>query len=96
MILELVNQGRLCLERGELAEAKTYCRQIALYLDSYLVSDEDWAKIEVFLKEVLLIQKVAEWKAAGRKEYQLLEEAAKAEIHSSEQALDLENLENFL
>jgi hypothetical protein len=74
MVLELVRQGRVYLERGQLVRAKDICGQIAAYLDYYLVGEQEWSIVEGFLKEVLLLQKIAAWKERGSQEYKTLEE----------------------
>lgn len=85
MVSELVKQGRAYLESGQLVRAKDVCKQISAYLDYYLITDDQWKLVDSFLKEVLLIQKIAEWKEKGRPEYdQLLslsqEQQSKADI----------------
>jgi hypothetical protein len=96
MVLDLVRQGRVYLERGHLVRAKGVCQQIALYLDYYLITDEDWKVVDTFLKEVLLVQKVAEWKEKGREEYQILEELARQEVSQEANPIDWSTLEKYL
>jgi hypothetical protein len=94
MILELVRQGRSYLEQGKLVRAKETCQQIAQYLDFYLISDEDWQVVDSFLKETLLMQKIAEWKERGRPEYTSLNELAKERESSAED--EIQHLESYL
>jgi hypothetical protein len=61
----------------------------------YLASEEEWRDVELFLKEVLLIQKLAEWRAQGKQEYFLLEEAALREVESTLEGVDLGDLEKY-
>lgn len=93
MIRELLKKGRNHLERGELIKTKEVCKEIAVYLDFYLIEDQDWNAVDTFLKEVLLLQEIAKWKEGGKKEYEELSSLVDEEKKTS---MTLENLEKFL
>jgi len=105
MIEELLKQGRTHLEGGHLVKAKEVCQQISAYLDYYIVSQEQWALVDGFLKEILLLQQLAQWKEKGRPEYEQLHKLMEAKVGevgehgaglSPSTLKDLENLERFL
>lgn len=98
MIRELLKKGRNHLEKGELIKTKEVCKEIAVYLDFYIVEDQDWKDVDTFLKEVLLLQEIAKWKETGKKEYEELSALVEKEkeIESIKTSTALENLEKFL
>lgn len=98
MIIELIRYGRRYLEQGQLVRAGEVCQQISAYLEFYLVSEEDWALVDHFLKEVLLMRKLARWKERGSPEYQHLEQLYEefSKNSSNLSQMDIETLEKYL
>jgi hypothetical protein len=98
MIRELLKKGRNHLERGELIKAKEVCKEIAVYLDFYIIEDKDWKIIDTFLKEILLLQEIDKWKKEGKKEYEELSSLVKneKEKEAPRTSAALESLEKFL
>jgi hypothetical protein len=75
-ISQIVSSGRSALEAGELGVAKGYALELSQYLDVFVPSELEANLIDLYLKEILLIQQVSKWKEADAPEYKLLKELA--------------------
>jgi len=53
MVNDLIKKGTLALKSGDLESAKSLAKYLGAYLDIYVPSEKEWAKINTFLQEVM-------------------------------------------